>query len=108
MLELILTVGNYMNSSAKTYEPIHGFDISFLPKVIQDNFLLLRFILILISFIQQKQMMVVVHYCILLYKRLKRNIVIYFHFLMNFIYLLMVYRKVSLNRKNFFVILEFS
>jgi hypothetical protein len=33
MLELILTVGNYMNSSAKTYEPIHGFDISFLPKV---------------------------------------------------------------------------
>ena len=34
MLELILTVGNYMNSSAKTYEPIHGFDISFLSKVI--------------------------------------------------------------------------
>ena len=33
MLELILTVGNYMNSSAKTYEPVHGFDISFLPKV---------------------------------------------------------------------------
>jgi hypothetical protein len=35
MLELILTVGNYMNSSAKTYEPVHGFDISFLPKVIR-------------------------------------------------------------------------
>ncbi|CAF1112285.1 unnamed protein product [Adineta steineri] len=33
MLELILTVGNYMNSSAKTYEPVHGFDISFLPKL---------------------------------------------------------------------------
>ncbi|UJR15581.1 hypothetical protein I4U23_002517 [Adineta vaga] len=33
MLELILTVGNYMNSSAKSYEPIHGFDISFLPKL---------------------------------------------------------------------------
>jgi len=33
MLELILTVGNYMNSSAKSYEPVHGFDISFLPKV---------------------------------------------------------------------------
>jgi hypothetical protein len=38
MLELILTVGNYMNSSAKTYEPVHGFDISFLPKVIRLNF----------------------------------------------------------------------
>jgi hypothetical protein len=37
MLELILTVGNYMNSSAKSYEPIHGFDISFLPKVIEEN-----------------------------------------------------------------------
>ncbi|CAF2976328.1 unnamed protein product [Rotaria sp. Silwood2] len=33
MLELILTIGNYMNSSAKSYEPIHGFDISFLPKL---------------------------------------------------------------------------
>ncbi|CAF2133808.1 unnamed protein product [Rotaria magnacalcarata] len=33
MLELILTIGNYMNSSAKTYEPVHGFDISFLPKL---------------------------------------------------------------------------
>ncbi|CAF3703229.1 unnamed protein product [Rotaria sp. Silwood1] len=33
MLELILTVGNYMNSSAKSYEPVHGFDISFLPKL---------------------------------------------------------------------------
>ena len=33
MLELILTIGNYMNSSAKSYEPVHGFDISFLPKV---------------------------------------------------------------------------
>ncbi|CAF3047800.1 unnamed protein product [Rotaria sp. Silwood2] len=33
MLELILTVGNYMNSSAKSYEPIYGFDISFLPKL---------------------------------------------------------------------------
>jgi hypothetical protein len=38
MLELILTVGNYMNSSAKTYEPVHGFDISFLPKVILSIF----------------------------------------------------------------------
>ncbi|CAF1199407.1 unnamed protein product [Rotaria sp. Silwood1] len=33
MLELILTIGNYMNSSAKSYEPVHGFDISFLPKL---------------------------------------------------------------------------
>ncbi|CAF0847252.1 unnamed protein product [Rotaria sordida] len=33
MLELILTIGNYMNSSSKSYEPIHGFDISFLPKL---------------------------------------------------------------------------
>ncbi|UJR31086.1 hypothetical protein I4U23_018594 [Adineta vaga] len=33
LLELILTIGNYMNSSAKSYEPIHGFDISFLPKL---------------------------------------------------------------------------
>ena len=27
-----------MNSSAKTYEPVHGFDISFLPKVISSIF----------------------------------------------------------------------
>ncbi|CAF5087789.1 unnamed protein product, partial [Rotaria socialis] len=27
------TIGNYMNSSGKTYEPIYGFDISFLPKL---------------------------------------------------------------------------
>jgi hypothetical protein len=40
MLELILTVGNYMNSSAKSYEPVHGFDISFLPKVNQEICLL--------------------------------------------------------------------
>jgi hypothetical protein len=33
LIELILTIGNYMNSSAKTYEPIYGFDISFLPKL---------------------------------------------------------------------------
>lgn len=33
LIELVLTIGNYMNSSAKTYEPIYGFDISFLPKV---------------------------------------------------------------------------
>ncbi|CAF1020014.1 unnamed protein product [Rotaria sordida] len=33
MLELILTIGNYMNSSGKSYEPVHGFNISFLPKL---------------------------------------------------------------------------
>ncbi|CAF1162558.1 unnamed protein product, partial [Didymodactylos carnosus] len=33
MLELILTIGNYMNSSAKSYEPIYGFDIKFLPRL---------------------------------------------------------------------------
>ena len=33
LVELILTIGNYMNSSGKTYEPIYGFDMSFLPKV---------------------------------------------------------------------------
>ncbi len=51
-------------------------------------------------------MMVVDHYYILLYKLLKINIVIYFHFLMNFIYLLMVYQKVSLKiRIDFFFLL---
>jgi hypothetical protein len=50
-------------------------------------------------------MMVVGHYFILLYKRLKINIGIYFRFLMNFIYLLMVFRKVSLKRRfSFFLI----
>lgn len=48
MLELILTIGNYMNSSAKSYEPVHGFDISFLPKV---NLFIKEFYLILILFI---------------------------------------------------------
>ncbi|CAF3987682.1 unnamed protein product [Adineta steineri] len=33
LIELVLTIGNYMNSSAKTYEPIYGFDMSFLPKL---------------------------------------------------------------------------
>ncbi|CAF0761742.1 unnamed protein product [Didymodactylos carnosus] len=33
ILELILTVGNYMNSSAKSYEPVYGFDITFLPRL---------------------------------------------------------------------------
>ncbi|CAF1261613.1 unnamed protein product [Rotaria magnacalcarata] len=33
LVELVLTIGNYMNSSGKTYEPIYGFDISFLPKL---------------------------------------------------------------------------
>ena len=33
LVELVLTIGNYMNSSGKTYEPVYGFDISFLPKV---------------------------------------------------------------------------
>ncbi|CAF4351128.1 unnamed protein product [Rotaria socialis] len=33
LIELVLTIGNYMNSSGKTYEPIYGFDISFLPKL---------------------------------------------------------------------------
>ncbi|CAF3072467.1 unnamed protein product, partial [Rotaria sp. Silwood2] len=32
MLELILTVGYYINSSVTTYKPIHSFNISFLPK----------------------------------------------------------------------------
>lgn len=32
---MILTIGNYMNSSSKAYEPIYGFDMSFLPKVKQ-------------------------------------------------------------------------
>jgi hypothetical protein len=96
MLELILTVGNYMNSSAKSYEPIHGFDISFLPKVIQTNFPFLSIVLRLNSFIQQKLTMVVVLYFILLFKLSKINIVICSPFLMNSILLLMVYRKVRL------------
>ncbi|CAF1000284.1 unnamed protein product [Rotaria sordida] len=33
LIELVLTIGNYMNSSGKTYEPIYGFDINFLPKL---------------------------------------------------------------------------
>lgn len=33
LIEFVLTIGNFMNSSTKTYEPIYGFDISFLPKV---------------------------------------------------------------------------
>ncbi|CAF0779717.1 unnamed protein product [Adineta ricciae] len=33
LIEFVLTIGNYMNSSAKTYEPIYGFDISFLPRL---------------------------------------------------------------------------
>ena len=45
-------------------------------------------------------MMVVVRYFILLFKRLKTNMPIYFHFPMNFIYLLMVYRKVSVEKEN--------
>ena len=97
MLELILTVGNYMNSSAKTYEPVHGFDISFLPKVNFLSSLLIRSAGF--SFIQPKPMMVGVHYFILSFKQSKINIEIYYHFPMNSIYLLMEFRKVSIERK---------
>ncbi len=67
-----------MNSSAKTYEPIYGFDISFLPRV---KFIFnLKYIYIIFhsnSYIQQKQTMVNVHYYILCYKKSKKTIQIY-------------------------------
>ena len=44
LIELVLTIGNYMNSSAKAYEPIYGFDMSFLPKVRQCVFYATRLI----------------------------------------------------------------
>ena len=37
LIEFVLTIGNYMNSCAKNYEPIYGFDMSFLPKVTENH-----------------------------------------------------------------------
>ena len=37
LIEFILTIGNYVDACAKNYEPIDGFDISFLSRVSQSR-----------------------------------------------------------------------
>jgi len=66
-----------MNSSTKTYEPIHGFDISFLPKVNQFQFDLIIYFFIKNSYIIQKQMMENERYYILFFKKLIKIMKIY-------------------------------
>ena len=86
-----------MNSSAKTYEPVHGFDISFLPKVTIASFCSVTdaMIRLLRSFIRPKRTTVDVRCCISSFKRSKISIVISSRLPMNSTHRPMSSRKVS-------------
>ena len=98
LIELVLTIGNYMNCSTKTYEPIYGFDISFLPKV-KTNIELRNLISYSHenSYIPRKLMIANVHYYTLFFKKSKKIMRISCNSVMNFKVLLKWHREVTVS-----------
>jgi diaphanous 3 len=99
LIELVLTIGNYMNSSVKNYDPIYGFDMSFLPKVIQFKFDLSLSYFHHNSYMIQKQTMVNEHCYILFFKKSKRITKICYNSVMNFKVLVKSHQKVKIINK---------